>query len=194
LTLFSEPALLRAIDWSYARLFIWTLIGFVAFFLSLRSNRLRFAIASGFAGLWLAGAWLYLLFPALGPCYPFSALWDATRDLLPISHMTQIRLMENYTKVLRIPEGLNPAGIRPSFGIAAFPSLHVASQLYAALWLRRLAPVVGFVVLLTVAVMLVGSVVTGWHYLIDSVAGLAMAWAAYRLSARAWGLEAWRKG
>jgi hypothetical protein len=192
LALFSRPALLRAIDWSYAQLYYPVLIGFLAFFLSLRSNRLRFAIASGFAGLWMAGAWLYLAFPSLGPCYAMSALWDSSRGLMSISHLTQVRLMENYVKVLRIPEGVW-AGVNPSFGIAAFPSLHVGSQLYAALWVRRLSRWLGFVLLLTVGVLFVGSVVTGWHYLIDSIAGLALAWAAYRLSARAWGLEGWRR-
>src|SRR5262249_26055266 len=83
------------------------------------------------------------------------------------------------------------AGINPSLGIAAFPSLHVASQLYSALWVRRLAPTLGFVLLLTVGVLFVGSIVTGWHYLIDSVAGLVLAGAAHRLWARAWGLAGW---
>jgi PAP2 superfamily protein len=193
LTLFHEPPLLRALDWSYAAFFYPVLAGFLVFFLSLRSNRLRFAIASGFAGLWLAGAWLYLLVPSLGPCYAFSALWDASREFLPISHLTQIRLMDHYSKLLGVKQGMAPNSINPALGIAAFPSLHVASQLYAALWVRRLEPWLGFALLLTVGVLFVGSIVTGWHYMIDSVAGLAMAWGAYRLSARAWGLEGWRK-
>jgi membrane-associated phospholipid phosphatase len=100
--------------------------------------------------------------------------------------------MENYVKVLQIPEGVL-ASINPSFGIGAFPSLHVASQLYAALWVRRLARPLGFALFLSVAILFVGTVVTGWHYLVDSLAGLAMAWVAYRLSARAWGLERWRR-
>ena len=194
LTLFSEPPLLRGIDWTYARFYYPVLLGFFAFFLPLRSNRLRFAIASGFAGLWLAGSWLYVLVPSLGPCYQFSALWESAREFLPISHLTQVRLMDNYTKVLRIPEGMSAGAINAAFGVAAFPSLHVASQLYVALWTRRLAPRLGFVLLLTVGVLYVGSVVTGWHYMIDSVAGLAMAWGAYRISARAWGLDGFRRG
>jgi hypothetical protein len=193
LTLFSEPPLLRGIDWAYARLYYPVLLGFLAFFLPLRSNRLRFAIAGGFAGMWFAGAWLYVLFPSLGPCYAFSALWDASREFMPISHRTQLQLMTNYAKVLQVPQGMPASELNAAFGIAAFPSLHVASQLYAALWVRRLAPRLGFVLLLTVGVLVVGSVVTGWHYLIDAVAGLAMAWGAYRLSARAWGLERWRR-
>jgi hypothetical protein len=191
LALFSDPRLLRAIDWSYAQLYYPVLLAFLAFFLSLRSNRLRFAIASGFVGLWLGGAWLYLAFPSLGPCYVMSAVWDRSRELLATSHLTQIQLMENYVNVLRLPEGA-AVNIKPSLGIAAFPSLHVASQLYAALWVRRLSPMFGFVLFLTVGVIFVGSIVTGWHYLIDSLAGLVMAWGAYRLSASAWGLAGWR--
>ncbi|HVR28716.1 MAG TPA: phosphatase PAP2 family protein, partial [Thermoanaerobaculia bacterium] len=193
LTLFAEPALLRAIDWMYAFLYYPVLLAFLAFFLSLRSNRLRFAMASGFAGLWLVGSWLYVLVPSLGPAYHFSALWDASREFLPISHLTQVRLMDNYTKVLRIPEGMSPSAINAAMGIAAFPSLHVASQLYVALWTRRLVPRLGFLLLLTVGAFYVGSVVTGWHYMIDSVAGLLMAWAAYVITTRAWGLSGWRK-
>ncbi len=122
-----------------------------------------------------------------------SAVWEKTRDLMVVSHLTQVRLMDNYVKVLRLGEGVW-SGVNPSLGIAAFPSLHVGSQLYAALWVRRLAPWLGFILLLTVGILFVGSIVTGWHYLVDSLAGLLMAWAAYRLSARAWGLERWRRG
>lgn len=192
LTLFSDPRLLRAIDWSYARLYYPVLLGFIGFMLSLRSNRLRFAIASGFAGMWLAGAWLYLALPSLGPCYAVSQVWEQAREVMTVSHRTQVLLMDNYVKVLKLREGLF-SGLNPSLGIAAFPSLHVGSQLYAALWMRRLAPWLGFVLLLTVGVLFVGSIVTGWHYMIDSLAGLAMAWLAYRLSTRAWGLEGWRR-
>jgi len=192
LELFDRPWLLRAIDWSYVRLYYPVLLAFLAFFLSFRSNRLRFCIAGGFVGLWLSGSWLYLAFPSLGPCYAMSTVWDRFQQYMPFSHETQVRLMMNYVNVLRIAEGVWD-GVKIPFGVAAFPSLHVGSQFYSALWVRRLAPRLGFYVMLTVPVMFVGSIVTGWHYMIDSVAGLVMAWAAYRLATRASGLERWRR-
>lgn len=66
-------------------------------------------------------------------------------------------------------------------GISAFPSLHVAGATWIALTLaatdRRLA-VVGLVYASAIAV---GSVLLGWHYALDGIAGIAIALIAWRL-------------
>ena len=68
-------------------------------------------------------------------------------------------------------------------GISAFPSMHVAIAAWLALVLRdRGLPFVGAAYLIGVFVC---SVILGWHYVADSVAGIGIALVADRLS-QAW--------
>ena len=55
-------------------------------------------------------------------------------------------------------------------GVAAFPSMHVAFQTFVALWVRRFSPRVSLFFFLLLTATFLGSIVTGWHYLIDSLA------------------------
>ncbi|HEU0309894.1 MAG TPA: phosphatase PAP2 family protein [Sphingomicrobium sp.] len=65
-------------------------------------------------------------------------------------------------------------------GISAFPSMHVAIAAWLAIVLKdRGLPWLGFAYLVGV---FAGSVILGWHYVIDSVAGIAIALAADRLA------------
>ncbi len=83
--------------------------------------------------------------------------------------------MHNYNVVRGYARGT----INILLGIAAFPSLHVAFQ--ALLWLcvRRLSQWGGIVFGVAFVIMSFGSVITGWHYLIDALAGVAMAVPCY---------------
>jgi membrane-associated phospholipid phosphatase len=63
-------------------------------------------------------------------------------------------------------------------GIAAFPSLHVAvPALFVCAFPRW-----RFVWIPFTAVTLIGSILLGWHYLIDGYAGVALAWASWRVA------------
>ena len=188
LTLFSEPVLLKAIDWSYAYFFFPVLLGSIAFFFSFSSKRLRLAFTAGYAAIWSIGAWLYLLVPALGPCYDLPGLWSDTWVHMPISHGAQLGLIDSYRQVLEMKIG---GGLHVALGVAAFPSLHLASQFFIARWARRVSRPLGFLLYITVAVMFVGSIVTGWHYMVDSVAGILLAWGCDRFFLRLYRLEDW---
>ena len=69
--------------------------------------------------------------------------------------------------------------------MAAFPSLHVAFQTLVFLWMRRVWRWGEIVFGVFAVAILIGSLVTGWHYLIDGIAGIALAWLCYFFSARA---------
>lgn len=192
INIFSAPAVMKTIDWSYARIFFASMTIAFSFFLSAPGRRLRLAFTTGNTILWLAGAWLYLLLPSLGPAYRFPDLWLPLRELLPVTHHFQALLMRNYQNVLRTVQG-TPASVQLAFGIAAFPSLHVAFQTFAFLWLRRVwiwGQIVFGVFTLLIAI---GSVVTGWHYLVDAVAGVALAAGCYWMSSRMWRVPRWRR-
>jgi len=179
LNLFSAPRVMSFFDAAYARIFFTSLLIGPAFFLSHPSRRIRLAFANGNAMLWIVGAWLYLLIPSLGPAYAFPELWIPIRELMPVTNAFHAGLMDNYQKVLRLRGGTEAQALNFMFGIAAFPSLHVGFQTFVFVWMRRVW--VSGQVLFGVFTLLIfiGSMVTGWHYLIDGLGGAALAIACY---------------
>jgi hypothetical protein len=192
LELFRGPAMLRAIDTSYAAIFGVSIILALAYFFSHPSRRVRVAFANGNAAMWITGAWLYMLIPSVGPAYRFPDLWFPYSASLQKTQLLQAVLMKNYLNVHRWSQGVAiQEPIRIAYGIAAFPSLHVGFQTYVFLWLRRLwtwgEVLFGFFV---VAIFL-GSIVTGWHYVIDGLAAILLAWTCYALTSRASRMKRW---
>jgi membrane-associated phospholipid phosphatase len=97
----------------------------------------------------------------------------------------QAILMRNYQNVIRAWNGQPiTEPIRIMFGVGAFPSLHVASQMYVFLCARRVWRTGQVLFGIFVLLIFLGSMITGWHYLIDSLAGLLMAYLSYRFCFR----------
>lgn len=190
LSVFSAPSVLHAVDWSYANIFFVSLTVAFVFFLSAPSRRLRIAFATGNTCMWIIGAWLYLLIPSVGPAYRFPDVWMPLAASLEITQNFQALLMKNYRQVLLMPLGQSK-NVLIMFGIGAFPSLHVAFQAYAFLWMRRLWIYGQIVFGVFLFAILIGSVVTGWHYLIDGIAGIALAAGCYRVASRVWRIPEW---
>ncbi len=188
--LFGQPWFLRVIDWSYARVFFVSMIIAFGFFLSEPSRRIRVGFNTGSTLLWLTGAWVYMLIPSLGPAYRFPDVWLPLANVLRLTQDAQALLMVNYQSVLRLQAG-GSGSLRIMFGIAAFPSLHVAFQTFAFLWMRRLWVYGQIVFGIFVLTILIGSVVTGWHYLIDGLAGMALAAVAHGIGFRLWRAGRW---
>jgi hypothetical protein len=181
--LFSSPLIMRAIDWAYANLFILTLNVSVVCFVSSPSRRLRVAFMDANTTMWLIGAWVYLAVPTLGPAYVYPESFLPLAPLLPHTQVLQRMLMSNYQAVLGYLHGARqPVNI--FLGIGAFPSLHVAFQALVWLWMRRLWRWAGFLFGLIAITIFLGSVITGWHYFMDGVAGFVLAWACFRASLR----------
>ncbi|MBV8518249.1 MAG: phosphatase PAP2 family protein [Acidobacteria bacterium] len=194
LDLFGRPLFLHAIDWLYANVFFVSSMIAFAYFLSEPSRRVRIAFANGNAVLWIAGAWLYLLVPSVGPAYGFPDLWLAHEAALQRTQNFQALLMRNYQNVLRAASGQRPtAPVRIIFGIGAFPSLHVAFQTYVFFWMRRIWTSGEVLFALFVVTIFIGSMVTGWHYMIDGLAGAALAFACYACAWRAARLSRWQQ-
>lgn len=191
LDLFGHPMVLRAVDWSYANIFAASIVIAAAYFLSDPSRRIRVAFANGYALLWIGGAWLYLLVPSLGPAYRFPDIWMAHRDTLQLTQHFQALLMRNYQSVIRAWRGEPHGPVSIMFGIGAFPSLHVAFQTYVFLWMRRLWTSGEVLFAIFVVVIFLGSMITGWHYFVDGVAGVLLALACYLPFARHANLRRW---
>ncbi|HXH41546.1 MAG TPA: phosphatase PAP2 family protein [Thermoanaerobaculia bacterium] len=178
LTLFSSSAVLRAIDWSYAYVFFASLNILAIFIASAPDRRMRIAFMNSNTLLWLGGAWLYVAVPALGPAYRFPEVWLPLAPLLPETQHFQRLLIANYSAVLAWLRDV-PQPVNILLGVAAFPSLHVGFQTLAFLWMRRQTRWGGTLFGIFVAFIFIGSIVTGWHYLIDGLAGAALAWVSY---------------
>jgi hypothetical protein len=182
LDLFNAGSFLRVIDWSYANIFFASATVAYAYFLSAPDRKLRVAFANGNALVWMLGAWLYLLIPSLGPAFRFPDVWFAHAESLKVTQMMQALLMRNYQNVLRAANGVPiTEPIRIVFGIAAFPSLHVAFQTYVFLWMRRVWRAGEVLFGIFVVTIFIGSMITGWHYMVDGLAGLLMAYLCYRI-------------
>jgi len=173
LDIFSSPAALRFFDWTYANVFIASINIASIFFLSDLDRRIRIGFMNSNTVMWLVGAWLYVAIPSLGPAYRFPEVWLPLSAMLTHTQELQRILMTNYQHVLH-----NQA-VNIFFGIAAFPSLHVAFEFLVWLWLRRVWRLGAIAFAIFTAIIFLGSVVTGWHYLIDSIAGLLLAAICY---------------
>ncbi len=180
--LFSHPLAMRAVDVTYANGFFLSLFIAGAFFLSVPDRRLRVGFTNANTAMWLIGAWLYVAVPALGPAYRFLDVWLPLEASLPQTQLLQRLLMTNYQTVIHLSERHAPVNLL--FGVAAFPSLHAAFEMLVFLWMRGVSRAGKLVFAILTVVIFIGSVVTGWHYLVDALAGLLLAtlcWAAFRL-------------
>jgi hypothetical protein len=181
LQLFSAPAFLNFIDKTYAQFFVAGMLVSFGVFFSSPMRRTRIAFMTSTVLMWLGGVWLYVLLPSLGPAYRFPDVWMPYAPYLHWTQSTQAVLMRNYMNVLRAAHG-GSRQIALGMGIAAFPSLHVATQSLVAIWFNRVWR--GGTIIFTIAAFFVfiGSMITGWHYLIDGVAGVAIAFGSYAVA------------
>ena len=179
--LFPFPGLFRAVDVYYAG-FVFTMGAGFALLASALDPRERARFAAGFAVLWIAGSWLYVALPSLGPCYVFPDDYASVSAHLPLQAETQRLLLAQYRVVT---SGLKPGtSLNPVFGIAAVPSLHVAGQAFLAFAARKRHPRLAFLFGLCSVLTFFGSLITGWHYAVDGYAGFLLAWGSWWLGKR----------
>ncbi|MBZ9717598.1 phosphatase PAP2 family protein [Mesorhizobium sp. AD1-1] len=141
-----------------------------------KDTKLRHQFLMSFMTVWtLGGFFLAMGLSSAGPCFyerlgfgnDFHALMQAlaTADrIYPIWALnTQDMLWGGYT-----------GATTGSVGISAFPSLHVAMAVLFALYATRRSRLAGVVMWLFAGVIMVGSVVLGWHYAVDGYAGASL--------------------
>ncbi len=189
--LFSAPAALRSVDWSYANVFYASLLVAGVFFASSPDRKVRVSFINSNIAMWLIGAWLYVSVPALGPAFRFPEVWLPLSAYFTNTQQMQRTLVANYTTLLGYRRGvIRPVNIL--FGIAAFPSLHVAFEVLVLLWMRRLWRYGEIVFGIFTVLIVIGSMVTGWHYLVDGIAGAILAAICFVSATRQYGAGAGR--
>jgi hypothetical protein len=169
--LFANPWFLETLDLVYSRLYFFLIVLSVPLLLVLPTLPRRMAFLTAYMSIWIAGSVLYLAFPSWGPVFVVSSVFSDSLHYMPATVGVQSILFEEISSLVRDP--LGPRQVQ--FGcVAAFPSLHLAVVTVFAVasrWTSR-PWFVGNA--LAVLVMLIGSVVTGYHYLIDGWAGIAL--------------------
>lgn len=174
IALFSQESVLRILDFEYSLFHKTVLFGFV-WFIATPSIRERFKFAGAFCILWLAGSWLYLAVPSLGPCYTLPEDYVESLAKMPLTSAAQDALLHHYSAVRSSRVELRIDRVISVFGVAAFPSLHVAGQALITIWARRRNRFLflGFLVLSVLT--FITSLISGWHYAVDGYAGLLLA-------------------
>ncbi len=133
---------------------------------------------------WPLGAATYLMLPALGPVYATPGQFAH----LPASSVSDLQslMLDQRLEFLR-----DPAVAGTAQSIAAFASLHVSMILTAALAAHLLGldrrVRIGLWALLVASVT--ATIYLGWHYVVDDVAGVAIAVAALALARVITGFE-----
>lgn len=181
--LFPYAALWQALDRWYA-VFIYSVLGGMAWFASVLSPRERARFAMGFALLWILGAWWYFAMPSLGPCYVLKDDYAEVRAAMPAQSALMDGLYVHFGRIRAFPRHPEGTDIYPYLGIAAMPSLHVAAQAFFALFARRRSRALYLLYGAATVLTMFAAVVSGWHYAIDVYAGLLLAWGCARLGER----------
>jgi hypothetical protein len=169
--------LLHLIDYTYSVIYpsIFTL--YVPILgLTSPTRSLRVAAITGFCLLWVVGGMLYVAFPSWGPVYTQPHHFEQTLQSMPITVHVQSELFRELKGVIENPDGWRPVKYG---GVAAFPSLHLAVITLFVLASWKINRYWSLFNLALAAVMFVGSLVTGYHYLLDSLSGIVMGVACY---------------
>lgn len=163
---------------------VWLLLVYFALFSScfIRSDsavRMQFLIS--FVLVWaLGGNLLAIVFSSAGPpYYAMLGLGDRFEPLMDLlwAHAdtgaltvvdTQVLLWDFYTA----PNSIN--------AISAFPSMHVASTTLITVFVLQLSRWAGLAMLAFAVVIMIGSVLLGWHYAVDGYAGAILAIAVWK--------------
>ncbi len=184
--LFVRPSFLHAIDVVYSVLYPLIVVGSCAAFLSLLPPVRRLAFTAAWAFLWMAGSLLYVALPTWGPVFVAPEVFEGVLQRMPVTVGVQSVLFKEIASLVAHPysERLVRFG-----SVAAFPSLHLGAITLIALASRGVSRTWFAFNGLFVLLMLIGSVVTGYHYLLDGWAGILLGlgvWKAGRLLTRRW--------
>ena len=180
------PLALRLFNIAYNFWFVLLIASMFTVAVARRDTGLRHQYMMSLMLVWGIGGFLVAMgFSSAGPCYysllglggdyqPLMASLEAANRVYPIwAVSTQEMLWKGYTGVT--------AG---SIGISAFPSLHVATAVLFALYASRRSRLAGALLWAFAALIMVGSVVLGWHYAVDGYAGALISLAIWKLTGR----------
>jgi len=171
-TLLDDVWFLHFLDFYYSLFYAVMFLAVPALLLAFLGHRGRVRFTAALVLMWIAGNVLYLVLPSWGPAFSDTALVLQALQSMPRTVWVQTQLYGELSSLVHAP--LAPRFAK--FGsVAAFPSLHVAVVTLFALATRKLLPAGAALLLIAVVLMQVGSVVTGYHFMVDGYAGALLA-------------------
>ena len=177
------PLAVFSINFLY-NLWYFMLIGSFLVAAGTKRPAIRHQYVMAFMACWFVGGFLAaMIFSSAGPCYYARiGLGDAFAPLMRALHAVDARFpLWALSTQNALWEGFT--GLRPgSAGISAFPSMHVASAMLMALLASSIHRIAGTVMWVYAGVILFGSVLLGWHYLVDGLASIPFAVLVWKLS------------
>jgi hypothetical protein len=177
-----HPALTHLLDIVYVELYEQQWWSFL-FFFGARDFRNARAYVLSILLIYFLGPACYFIAPSLGPVFYRPELFSDLARLAPDSAFLA-RFLSEQTQMTLASEA-HP--IAPFGFISAFPSLHVGLALIVLLAMRR-SLILTLFNCFGVAFTFVATVVLGWHYMVDGVAGAVLGllcwWFANRVVAR----------
>ena len=160
--------------WSAVYFFAWVALALpfgVAFARggALAARRLTVALVLVYA----AGSLVYLALPALGPAFAFRPRFAHLAGTT--GFYIQESMLAAFLRLVRHPDSATV----PFFGIAAFPSLHLATTALGLFAAGRWAkPLLLLLVPVNLAVVW-SALYFGWHYAIDFYPAILLAWGGW---------------
>lgn len=185
--LFGAPFLLHFFDLVYSPGYLFLVVGYTIVLLALLPPKEKLTFAAAYEFLWIAGAALYILVPAWGPVYVFTEKFRRTLAHMPLTVMVQGELFRELSSLVSHP--LAPRTVHLGC-VASFPSLHVGEVTLLTLASRRISRSWFRVNVVILILIVIGSVLTGYHYLVDGEMGFLLAAAFWVLACRIYDVPA----
>ena len=167
-----NPYWAHRFDRIYNHGFIWMIVLVLWLWMRNDAPRMRWLFSS-FCLLYMVCIFITLAYPSYGP---FFLDWPRFRWAGgTASAFVQIRLVDVYLATMAAAEQGRPIPDGAFHGIAAFPSLHVAFMIMLSVvgW-KTARPFAIFMIGVAIATT-IATLVFGWHYLVDALAGGALA-------------------
>lgn len=174
------PGVLSIVDFAYSTIWFVAMIavsGYAA--MSSRHSALRYRYFVSFFFVWvflgniLAGGAM-----SAGPCFYAQVVGDSERFAGLMAMLPEGSSAARYQAYLW---SLFEAGeIGLGTGISAFPSVHLGATTIMTLFLLHVNRRLGWLSLVYLAVIQIGSVQLGWHYAVDGYASILLTVAAWK--------------
>jgi hypothetical protein len=132
-------------------------------------------VIQGFAIVFCLGVVAYYLVPSAGTIYTHPE-WHESAMSTEVWRVRDSLARQQQAIVLG-----RPTTIHAFFGIAAFPSLHIAHALVAVDIVRRRFRWIARVAVVPLVLMVISTLYFGWHYVSDHAGAVAVAWGALRI-------------
>jgi membrane-associated phospholipid phosphatase len=177
--LFKSKSFYRFMDVFYSPFYYLINITYVPALIVLSSPVRRRIFAAAYILVCIFGLAIYTLVPSWGPVFSFPETFENALQQMPITVSVQKQLYKETVQLIRNPMAKRSIQLG---GIAAFPSLHLALLFLFALASKSVSRKWFHLNLIFLGLMMIGTVVTGYHYLIDDYAGLLLGWSLYKLA------------